>query len=274
MGDTWEWDGTAWTQRMVSGPPARYGAAMASLGGKVVLFGGLGALLYDDTWEWDGQSWTQRDVAGPPARYWASMATFGDRIVLFGGFGGPSNTEFEDTWEWDGQSWTQRTPAASPPTVIDFGTLGMTQIGSTLLLTGVCCNPGMSWEWDGQVWSPIPPSQGFPGLGVNIAALGSTVVAFGALPLTQPLGDGGATAAATAIWNNGRWTYETLPGPVPREYPAMATLRDRVVLFGGGNTDVFDGVDYADTWEWDGTSWTPRSTDGPGPRALCSMAPL
>ena len=24
MGDTWEWDGTTWTQRATSGPPARY----------------------------------------------------------------------------------------------------------------------------------------------------------------------------------------------------------------------------------------------------------
>ncbi|HYE62989.1 MAG TPA: immunoglobulin domain-containing protein [Phycisphaerales bacterium] len=51
-GETWEWNGTAWTQRVVSGPAARshfpmvYDAARA----EVVLFGGSTGDYSDETW--------------------------------------------------------------------------------------------------------------------------------------------------------------------------------------------------------------------------------
>jgi hypothetical protein len=54
---------------------------MASLNGRVVLFGGhaldaTGANVeMSDTWEWDGNTWSQRLVAGPSARSGAGMAT-------------------------------------------------------------------------------------------------------------------------------------------------------------------------------------------------------
>ena len=38
--DTWTFDGTAWTEQSIATPPrARYLHAMATLGGKVVMFG-------------------------------------------------------------------------------------------------------------------------------------------------------------------------------------------------------------------------------------------
>lgn len=42
LGDTWEWDGTDWTQMATSGPSRRYGHALAydSRRQRVVLFGG------------------------------------------------------------------------------------------------------------------------------------------------------------------------------------------------------------------------------------------
>jgi N-acetylneuraminic acid mutarotase len=78
LADTWTWDGAAWTQQFAPGPGARYGAAMATLSGQVVLFGGTGSSkeFLDDTWTWDGTSWTQLDVTGPTARAFAVMATF------------------------------------------------------------------------------------------------------------------------------------------------------------------------------------------------------
>lgn len=69
--DTWEWDGRSWTERKVDGPSRRAVAAMATLQGKVLLFGGVvyvGGGMYEylaDTWEWDGTTWTERDVCGP-----------------------------------------------------------------------------------------------------------------------------------------------------------------------------------------------------------------
>ena len=77
VSDTWIWDGTDWTQAKPStSPPPRSNAAMATLSGVVVLFGGADFEIpvYADTWEWDGAEWTERKVTGPGARWGAVMA--------------------------------------------------------------------------------------------------------------------------------------------------------------------------------------------------------
>jgi N-acetylneuraminic acid mutarotase len=74
--DTWEWDGGTWTQRSVTGPGGRYAHTMATLGNKIVLFGGIdqsASHWLSDTWEWDGNVWTQRPVTGPGPRQDAGM---------------------------------------------------------------------------------------------------------------------------------------------------------------------------------------------------------
>jgi len=64
LGDTWEWDGNSWNERLSSGPTARSGHAMAfdTSHGRTLLFGGSyfggSAQFYGDTWSWDGTSWT------------------------------------------------------------------------------------------------------------------------------------------------------------------------------------------------------------------------
>ena len=96
LNDTWEWDGSNWTQFATSGPnPGHLGApAMAyhAARNKIVLFGG--SATADDTWEWDGASWnTLSPQTSPSPRasamvYDASQA----KLVMFGG--GPQ----DDTW--------------------------------------------------------------------------------------------------------------------------------------------------------------------------------
>ena len=70
LNDTWEWNGTAWTQKSpATSPSARYYFAMADEGnGKILLFGGQnGSGLLGDTWEWNGTTWTQKSPAHAPA---------------------------------------------------------------------------------------------------------------------------------------------------------------------------------------------------------------
>jgi hypothetical protein len=62
LNDTWEWDGTAWTNMMpTSSPSSRQWPAMAFDPGRgvAVMHGGMsGTSSFYDTWEWDG-TWHQ-----------------------------------------------------------------------------------------------------------------------------------------------------------------------------------------------------------------------
>ena len=92
--DTWEWDGTSWTQRAAGGPCGRGSHAMVYDDARsvTVLFGGYTTVGYqyklDDVWEWDGIMWTERVTRGPPARAEHSMAYDSAReaTVVFGGY--------------------------------------------------------------------------------------------------------------------------------------------------------------------------------------------
>jgi len=80
--ETWIWDGSTWTQApppqsSQNQPVARSSATMATLGGEVVLFGGLDSSNnpLSDTWIWNGV-WTPGPQTGPPPRYAATMTAF------------------------------------------------------------------------------------------------------------------------------------------------------------------------------------------------------
>jgi hypothetical protein len=71
VGDTWEWDGKAWTRFGGPGPSGRNSPAMAydAARKRIVMFGGdaqpTGSL--GDTWTFDGLAWRQVATSGPPA---------------------------------------------------------------------------------------------------------------------------------------------------------------------------------------------------------------
>jgi hypothetical protein len=115
--ETWLFDGTKWTKGP-SAPDAmapRVGAGMVydpDLG-KLVLFGGSGAIPYKDTWLFDGTKWTSGPTA-PAAmapRSFFGMAydpTVGKILVA----GGDGET---DTWWFDGTKWTAGPTLAPGP---------------------------------------------------------------------------------------------------------------------------------------------------------------
>ena len=111
-GDTWEWDGSTWSQVSTSGPAARHRHSMAydSTRNVTVLFGGdaiNSSNSLGDTWEWNGSTWLQFAAVGPPQRNDHAMAydSQNGRLVLFGGlFQG-------DTWT----RWDAVLPAAATP---------------------------------------------------------------------------------------------------------------------------------------------------------------
>ena len=161
LGQTWEWDGTTWTQlNPPTSPPARTGHAMATLGNKVMLFGGVGASgSLDDTWEWDGARWTRRSpMVSPPPRSGHAMATLGDRVVLFGGSDAVGNA-LGDLWEWDGSTWLSKSASPGPEERTGHA---MATLGDKVILFGAGVVPRGSsfvapdlWQWDGTSWKQL-----------------------------------------------------------------------------------------------------------------------
>ena len=111
LNDTWEFDGTTWTQLQVSGPPGRLGAGAAydSKRGLTLVFGGANhERVFNDLWSWDGTVWRKLVETGPEPRVMGYIAYDAkrDRVVLFGGRRRtPDNADLGDTWEWDGATW-------------------------------------------------------------------------------------------------------------------------------------------------------------------------
>ena len=226
LGDTWTWDGKAWTQQHpATSPAARFGTGMAydAARGEVVLFGGRdnGATL-GDTWTWDGTTWTQQHPAtSPSARYSMGMAYDAARgdVVLFGGTS--SNVYLGDTWTWDGTTWTQRHPATSPPPRTDMG-WPTTPRGREVVAVrrlrrvhGVVL--GDTWTWDGTTWTqrhPATSPRARYGMGMTYDAAGARSCCSAA---TRP---GAAITSATPGPGTARTGRSSIRPP--RRPPAIA----------------------------------------------------
>jgi N-acetylneuraminic acid mutarotase len=170
--DTWIFDGAQWSEKTVANPPPiRDSASMATLGGRIVLFGGImvsppaTVVVYDDTWAFDGSSWTQLTVASPPpARSSASLAALGNQLVLFGGQDTQGNP-LNDTWLFDGTNWSSATALTAPGARYDAS---VAAIGGKLILFGGCSasdssgncttQPTDLWSFDGATWTELSSS--------------------------------------------------------------------------------------------------------------------
>jgi hypothetical protein len=243
LGDTWAWDGAAWTQQPVAGPPARRGHAMvwARDRGVVVLFGGenpAGPTLFGDTWEWNGASWTQRSAVGPSPRSGHALA-YDDtrrRVVLFGGQSAAGL--LNDTWEWDGVAWSLG--ASDGPTPRRGHAMAASwrveQPGLVVLFGGEDAGGvlGDTWTWDGSTWTATaggPPARSGHSMGPYITLFGGRSAA------GEPLGD-------TWRWG-GEWIQAGGAGPSARSGTALAIgPHSESVLFGGvGASEMLH-----DTW--------------------------
>jgi hypothetical protein len=131
---------------------------MATMGSKVVLFGG--DQFQNDTWTFDGTTWTHVTTSvTPPGRSTATMATLGTKVVLFGGYNIGSDGGVQtlgDTWLFDGATWSNVNAPASPPA---RWLAGMAGLGSEVILFGgqdSSQNPlGDTWAFDGSTWTAV-----------------------------------------------------------------------------------------------------------------------
>ncbi len=267
--DTWEWDGTSWTQRFPNNSPTfkendvmTYDAAR----GRVLLFADATSdVVPGGTWEWDGTNWTKMSpsvsptVESPAISYDAARA----RVVLFG----IDDAAGVETWEWDGLEWDQQFPTESPSYRFDHAMAYDPIRGQVVLFGGFGIDGladfdhlGDTWEWDGTVWQEVAPAGAAP------IEREDHAMAFdasrGRVTLYGGRGRAGSPARLADIWewNGTAWTERFPAGsePAGRNQHAMAydAARKRLVLFGGEVLGPSGSI--GDTWEWDGDNWAEQ----------------
>ncbi|HEY2517052.1 MAG TPA: kelch repeat-containing protein [Polyangiaceae bacterium] len=241
-------------------PDPRNGASMIGVGDTLTLFGGYsGSAALSDTWTWHAGTWALAHPTTSPSGLYPAFAALGT-----------SGVEFSDaTWLWNGTQWSKPALSGQPPAVTGTGPYVLSALPNALLLYGG--NPAQTWIWNGATWSPQSPSAQPPQRqGMASASLESGVVLFGGASFE----DGAAQLLNdTWTWNGATWIPAT-PGnsPSPRTSPAMASLGDVVLLFGG--YDISNHY-LSDTWMFDGAEWTQVATaHEPPPRNSAAAATL
>ena len=277
VGDTWEWDGVAWSpiaSRMP--PPPRMGHAMAYDGarGCMVLFGGKqGEAELDDTWlygAWgaslcgaaDRPCWRRASTpVHPRAREGHGMAwdAARERVVLFGGRWTEEREQHApgDTWEWDGAAWIEATPQVPPGR--SYGEMAYDPVRDRTVLyggwDGEACRGG-TWEWDGRRWRDESPVEGPVArayVKLVYTPLAGGVLLSGGRFCDDLKGRPGSMTAQTWAWN-GAWHDLTATSGEPSDTvghalaacPDCGDGRACVVRFGGGMAPDMG----ADLWEW------------------------
>lgn len=219
LNDTWEWDGTIWTNKTPASnnPPPRHSHAMVYDVTRrvVVLFGGVvSGASGGDTWIWDGTAWSARTPAHSPGLLYnmgASWDPIAQRVIVFAGTA-PFNSGRgyrNEVWEWDGADWSMRAVPGTLPTDRGSVQVAFNEARGTLLSFG---------------------------------GEDATTLFRGPIELT-PTGwvDRAPASSSPQARVYGTLTYDP--------------LRRRMVLFGGEDfISIFSG-----TWEWDGTNWFPQS---------------
>jgi hypothetical protein len=253
LNDTWEWDGTTWTQRFpIHVPPPQFHHSLAydSVRRRTVLFGGAnrGSPMGRATWEWDGVDWVEKDPRSPAP--WVTQAAMAydpahQRVVLFGGDDGNGRAD-ASTWTWDGISWLRMSPASSPRAGLGFSmAFDSARQRIVLAVTPAAVSPPTgteTWEWDGTTWTQrnpalAPPSRSWAHMTYDVAR--DRMVLFGGRSWDY-LGD-------TWEWNGTTWFLRT-------EAPLITNSRSAAV-FDSTRREVLlvadDGFNTS-IWHWNG----------------------
>ncbi|MGE3172334.1 MAG: Kelch repeat-containing protein [Planctomycetota bacterium] len=246
LGNTWTFDGSAWTQRSPSAAPTpRLGHRMVYdvQRGAVVLYGGSPVAVQPssltDTWEWNGTNWRSVPTStNPRSRVSHALAydVLRSRTILWGGFSG-IGFGGTDTWEYDGTDWFQVTTQNIPEGLLEVAMAYDVARGRTILFGGrnfTQTPAGSTWSYDGVDWTQLNPATSPPArqqAGLTYDWQNGRLVLFGgSTSLFAPLGD-------TWVFDGADWSPAdgAEPRPVQRTWSNVAydLGRQQVVLVGG-----------------------------------------
>lgn len=254
LGDTWLWDGRAWSPQVpANAPSAREAHAMANdRFGRIILFGGrTDAGEQGDTWAWDGASWRLLTPAvSPSPRREHSMCFDSGRgvVVLFGGAIG--GVMLADTWEWDGSGWVRPQPFGSPSARSDAQVAYDTAAARVVVYGGRSGGAylGDCWAWDGAAWSALstlnPPGPRARGA-MSYDHAGRRLLVYGGMTIgNQPVDSMHELVGTT--WSQ---LSPSLPlGPRYEHSLVWDAARQRVIGFGGR----IRSIGWPSPWQWEG----------------------
>ena len=273
--ETWEWDGLRWKLVSITGPSARYGAAMTydSSRQRIVLFGSRNRSSYNnEMWEWDGNTWSNIGASGPAAAAYSAMAydSLRRRLVLHGGFG--ESMDYNGTWEWDGANWSL--VSSSGPARCEKHAMAFDEArGQTILIGGT--NPdSKTWAWNGAEWKVMSTDGPAARTGATMVydTVRQRLVLFGGYRYSS-----GGPSGDTWVWDGTKWIpQQSSISPPGRCYHGAAfdSIRGRMVVFAGvSNLSATIASQYfGDTWEWDGAQWSCVAPVCPSPRHWPAMS--
>jgi len=166
---TWEFDGSTWSNR-TNGPAPRIGwFAFDALRGRHVLFelpfGITPTLPTQRTWEWDGTAWTNHGFANAPVLDIVAGMAYDPRrgaVILFGNdqAGGPR----PGTWAWDGTQWSRVTLQVEGPVPSSFQLATDWVRQRVLMINLSLAGNGLygTYALDDTGWRLIPGTQSAP----------------------------------------------------------------------------------------------------------------
>jgi hypothetical protein len=290
LADTWEWDGSAWSNPApgITPPPLAFASMAPGVSGTAWLFGGA-----DDTgdgldqlWMYNSGSWSNMNGSignMPPPRQGAAMTFDGTYIWLFGGLSndrGPLN----DLWrlnvdlgatEWEQIHFRDEIPLPRYDHAIATSgdwlhiTGGRDADGNVLsdirALQTADADPA-NWTW---ALIGDPNSLG-PRAGHSIAVLPT-----GELLLVGGVDDMGAPVGGAMEWLSG-WYDTGLTFPA-RTNTALAWDGAGLMFFGGGDQGrpVWSYPKVRDdSWELIAGNWTQDLAAGPYKRELAAYATM
>ena len=250
--DTWEWDGTTWTQvSPAHSPPARTGAAIAydPLRDAIVLFGGNAQTgNVGDTWEYGldkttGQyDWRQIAVTTAPAARTGARLFYDPSLGQVRLFGGRNIGDLGDTWTWDGATWTKQLESNLPPPRAYFGAASDPAHNQALIFGGDATIPDpATYTYEEHFWTTVPPVAPQPigtlhevGAAYDFAHASVVLLDYESAPATWQFQDGTSWVRLTG-------------GPTPTTMIANDQARGNLVAFDvstSGNTYTFDGLSW------------------------------
>ncbi|MEQ1632063.1 MAG: kelch repeat-containing protein [Planctomycetota bacterium] len=272
LGETWSYDGVAWTRHPGAEPAPRGSAACAydpvqQVG---VLFGGssgFGTVL-GDTWLWNG-SWSQSSGGPQPLpREGAAMSQDPTTGLLLHGGLTPTGYLFE-SWRFFGGSWTLVSEAKKPTQVV-AGTYDGSSNRFFVLGPSSGGSGSSHWERTARGWQerPVAPAPAWNG------SLGRMAYDSGRLRSVLLLSNVTGTSTSTWEFDGLAWTqHASAQSPSPRHRYGIAydSARHQVVVFGGSPLGAGGIPPLRDTWTWDGARWTLAATSGPIARVAPGM---